>query len=67
LKHRQITESQEKNDTYKKRILDFVQKAAGKVPFTLGTGGETEDSYQIFLDPFEKRVVVSIYLGSLAT
>jgi len=64
LKHTQITESQEKNDTYKKRILDFVEKAKNNVPFTLGTGGVTEDSYQIFLDPFEKRVIVSIYLPS---
>jgi len=64
LKHTQITESQEKNDTYKKRILDFVQKAKDNEPFTLGTGGVKEDSYQIFLDPFEKRVIVSMYLPS---
>ena len=63
LKHDQITESTEKNDTYKKRIIDFVDKAKNKETYTLGTGG-TEDIYQIFLDKFEKRLVVSIYLGS---
>lgn len=63
LKHDQITESTEKNDTYKKRILDFVEKAKNGERYTLGTGGE-EDIYQIFLDKFENRLVVSKYYGS---
>jgi hypothetical protein len=65
LRQLQITESREKNDTYKKRILDFVEKATKQEAYTLGTGDVTEDSYQIFLDPFENRFVVSIYNGSL--
>jgi hypothetical protein len=60
----QITESREKNDTYTKRILDFVEKAKNKETYTLGTGDVTKDSYQIFLDQFENRLVVSRYLGS---
>ena len=64
LKQTQITESQDKNDTYKKRILDLVESAKKQNEYTIGTGGVTEDSYQIFLDPFEKRVVVSMYLPS---
>lgn len=64
LKQLQITESREKNDTYTKRILDFVEKATNNQPYTLGTGDVQDDSYQIFLDPFEKRLVVSIYLPS---
>lgn len=62
----QITESTTINDTYKKRIVDFVEAAKKKVPYTLGTGmGITEDSYQIFLDRIERRVIVSIYMGSM--
>jgi hypothetical protein len=62
----QITESTTINDTYKKRIVDFVEAAKKNVPYTLGTGmGITEDSYQIFLDRIERRVIVSIYMGSM--
>jgi len=60
----QITESREKNDTYKKRITDFVEAAKKGRKYTLGTGGITQDSYQIFLDRLEKRIIVSVYLGS---
>jgi hypothetical protein len=64
LKKIQITESCEENDTYKKRITDFVKAHKDKKKYTLGTGGINEDSYQIFLDKLQHRVIISIYYGS---
>lgn len=60
----QITESKDNNDTYKKRIIDFVKAHDENRTYTLGTGGVHKDSYQIFLDSIEHRVVISIYYGS---
>jgi hypothetical protein len=60
----QITESTEENDTYKKRITDFVNAYNNNKKYTLGTGDIRVDSYQIFLDKIHNRVIVSIYYGS---
>jgi len=61
----QITQSIKENPTYKKRIIDFVNAAAKEKPYTMGTGNQvTTDSYQIFLDKLQHRIIVSIYYGS---
>jgi len=64
LKQLQITESSEENPTYVKRITNFVNAEKNKKRVTLGTGKVTEDSYQIFLDKIQKRIITSIYNGS---
>ena len=61
----QVTESSVENDTYKKRITDFVKAFNENKKYTLGTGPKiTEDSYQIFLDKILYRIIVSVYYGS---
>lgn len=60
----QITESTILNDTYKKRITDLVNAEKNKKKFTISTGQIHVDSYQIFMDKIEKRLIVSIYYGS---
>jgi hypothetical protein len=60
----QITESTVENDTYTKRITDFVRAFNEHRKYTLGTGGITNDSYQIFLDRLQHRVIISVYYGS---
>lgn len=61
----QITQSIEQNATYKKRITDLVNAAENNNKYTIGTGKKViTDSYQIFLDKLENRIVVSIYYGS---
>ena len=62
----QITESTVENATYKKRITDFVKAHNDKKKYTLGTGGVDKDSYQIFLDKLQNRIIVSIYYGTKA-
>jgi len=63
-KQEQITESTEENATYKKRITNFVNAAEKGNRVTLGTGDVREDSYQIFLDKLQHRIIVTIYNGS---
>jgi len=60
----QITESKTENPTYKKRITNFVNAAEKGNKVTLGSGEITEDSYQIFLDKLQHRIIVTIYNGS---
>ncbi len=64
LKKIQITQNERKDTNYKRRILDFVKASTENRKYTLGTGEVVSDSYQIFLDQFEHRIVVSIYYGS---
>ena len=64
LKRLQITESKEDNDTYHKRITDFVRAANENKKYTLGTGKVKDDMYQIFLDKRDNRIIVSIFYGS---
>ena len=63
----QITESRVENDTYKKRITDFVKACTERRKYTLGTGNTTSDSYQIFLDKIHHRVIITVYYGSKMT
>lgn len=64
----QITENQNNTlDNYKKRITDFVNAFELNRPFTLGTGAKVvnqKDVYQIFLDKFQHRIIITIYYGS---
>jgi hypothetical protein len=64
----QITENQDNTrDNYKKRITDFVNAFELNRPFTLGTGEKVvnkKDVYQIFLDKFQHRIIITRYYGS---
>jgi len=63
----QITESKEENSTYKKRITDFVKEYNENRTYTLDTAPSVtkyKDSYQIFLDKLENRIIISVYYAS---
>jgi hypothetical protein len=61
----QITQP-EKDDTYKKYITDFIQKATENRIFNMGlhTDNKNKDGYQIFLDNRGFNIIVSIYNGT---
>ena len=64
----QITQP-EKEDTYKKYITDFIQKANENRIFNMGlhTDDKNKDGYQIFLDNRGFNIIVSIYNGTKIT
>lgn len=79
LKKSQISEIQDKThkegekagnhtDSYKKHIIDYVAAAADSPPRKFVSDVKpkqrTTDFFQMFLDPFDYRVVVSVFYGS---
>lgn len=65
LKCFQITQP-DKDDTYKKYVIDFKKKAEEGRTFNMGIHKDNKkvDGFQIFLDNRENKIIVSIYYGS---